>query len=228
VALAHQDIYAFGKKAPKRLLQLLKAIIVFGGENVSKDKLLDGIWPDEDAASATVTLKAAVGRLRTLLGNDTAIEIQAGHVSLNRGICWVDSYAFESIKDDAGQADGDGADFRTLYQGELLPEESGANWVVGPRERLRALFLKSINGQAKRLEDEGRWEDALVAYTRGIEAETLAESFYQGQMRCCEALDKHADGQAVYRRLRQLLSIALGVVPATASTRLFERLSGRA
>ncbi len=225
LALKDDVPLSFGKKAPKRLLQLLKAIIVLGGDNVSKDKLLDAIWPDEDAASATDTLKVAVGRLRTLLGNDAAIEIHGGHVSLNRRICWVDLYAFESIKDDAGQDADNDADVCTLYQGELLPEEGGISWVIGPRERLRSTFLNMINEQARHLEHAGKWDQALSAYRRGIEAENLAESFYQGQMRCYAALNKRAEGQAVYRRLRQLLSITLGIAPAPASTQLFDRLA---
>jgi LuxR family transcriptional regulator, maltose regulon positive regulatory protein len=215
----------FAKKAPRRLLQLLKAIIVFGGENVPKDKLFEAIWPDDDAATASDALKVAISRLRLLLGNDSAIVLQGGSVSINRGVCWVDLYAFESSgkhpKPDIPNTTG----VVELYKGELLPEEAGASWVIGPRERLRSAFLNLINEQARRLEHDGQWEQALGAYRRGIEAENLAESFYQGQMRCYAALNKRAEGQAVYRRLRQLLSITLGIAPAPASTQLFDRLA---
>ncbi len=210
----------FGKKAPKRLLQLLKAILVFGGENVPKDKLFEAIWPDDDAATASDALKVAISRLRLLLGNDSAIVLQSGNVSINRSVCWVDLYAFESSGKHPNTADA--AD---LYKGELLPEEAGASWVIGPRERLRSAFLNMINEQAKQLEHDGQWQQALSAYRRGIEAENLAESFYQGQMRCYAALNQRAEGQAVYRRLRQLLSITLGIAPTPASTQLFDRLA---
>ncbi len=228
VILKYDIPLVFGKKAPKRLLQLLKAIIVFGGENVPKDKLFESIWPDDDAATASDALKVAIARLRLLLGNDSAIVLQGGNISINRGVCWVDLYAFESSSRNPKPDNEHSARFAELYKGELLPEETGASWVIGPRERLRSTFLNLINEQARRLEHDGQWEQALSAYRRGIEAENLAESFYQGQMRCYEALDKHAEGQAVYRRLRQLLSITLGIAPAAASTQLFDRLSERA
>ncbi len=218
----------FGKKAPKRLLQLLKAVVVFGGENVPKDKLFEAIWPDDDAATASDALKVAIGRLRLLLGNDSAIVLQGGNVSINRGVCWVDLYAFESSSKNPKPDNEDSASITDLYKGELLPEETGASWVIGPRERQRSTFLNLINEQARQLEHDGQWEQSLSAYRRGIEAENLAESFYQGQMRCYEALNKHAEGQAVYRRLRQLLSITLGIAPAAASTQLFDRLSEQA
>ncbi|MBX9965042.1 MAG: bacterial transcriptional activator domain-containing protein, partial [Burkholderiales bacterium] len=52
----------------------------------------------------------------------------------------------------------------------------------------------------------------------------LAESFHQGLMRCYQALGRHAEGMSVYRRLRQTLSLTLGIVPSERSQALARAL----
>ena len=57
-------------------------------------------------------------------------------------------------------------------------------------------------------------------YLRGIEADPLAEASYRGLMRC-HALQGHiAEASAVYRRLRQTLSVVLGIEPSVESEAL--------
>jgi len=67
----------------------------------------------------------------------------------------------------------------------------------------------------------------LECYRRGIEADELAEEFYQGVMRCHAAMGRTAEGMAAYRRLRQTLSVVLGVQPSESSEQLMQLL-GRA
>lgn len=52
----------------------------------------------------------------------------------------------------------------------------------------------------------------------------MAESFYQGLMRCYAASGKPAEALGVYRRLRQTLSVVLGVAPSAASESLHRQL----
>jgi pentatricopeptide repeat protein len=68
----------------------------------------------------------------------------------------------------------------------------------------------------------------MDCYARGLDADDLAESFYQGLMRCHAAQGRIAEGIAVFRRLRQTLSVVLGVAPSTASEALVRRLHDQA
>jgi DNA-binding SARP family transcriptional activator len=52
----------------------------------------------------------------------------------------------------------------------------------------------------------------------------LAEEFYQGVMRCHAATGRIAEGIAVYRRLRQTLSVVLGLKPSTRTEKLAQLL----
>jgi len=57
-----------------------------------------------------------------------------------------------------------------------------------------------------------------------IEAAPLAEAFYQRLMRCYRQERRSAEAIAVYRRLRQTLSVTLGVAPSPASEALYRAL----
>ncbi|MGH8769870.1 MAG: bacterial transcriptional activator domain-containing protein [Burkholderiales bacterium] len=59
-----------------------------------------------------------------------------------------------------------------------------------------------------------------------MEADDLAEELYQGLMRCYQHLHRHAEGLAVYRRLRQTLSVILNIPPSPASEALYRSLRG--
>jgi DNA-binding SARP family transcriptional activator len=62
-----------------------------------------------------------------------------------------------------------------------------------------------------------RWDDAISWCLRGIDADPIAEAFYQGLMRCHQAQGRTAEGLSAYRRLRQTLSITLGVAPSPST-----------
>ncbi|MEQ1879743.1 MAG: bacterial transcriptional activator domain-containing protein [Burkholderiales bacterium] len=88
--------------------------------------------------------------------------------------------------------------------------------------RLETISVAGKLGEA--WEKAGRHEAAIDLYSRGISADPLVEPFYQGLMRCYDKLNRRTEAASAYRRLRETLSIVLGVAPSSASQRLFEAL----
>jgi len=202
----------FSRKAPRKTLQLLKAIIAAGGTHVPEQTLLEAFWPDEEGDAASKSLGAAVLRLRTLLGDADAVIQQAGTLSLDRTRVWVDVWAFEH----SGDTD--------IYGGAFLPEEEDVPWPVPMRERLRARFIHGVGERGDALEAQGRHEDAIELYLRGLDADSIVEPFYQGLMRCYAHLDRRAEALSTYRRLKQILSVTLGLAPSATTERLYKSL----
>jgi pentatricopeptide repeat protein len=60
---------------------------------------------------------------------------------------------------------------------------------------------------------------------RGLDADELAESFYQGLMRCHQRLGRPAEALSVYRRLRQTFSVVLGIKPSAETEEMVRLLS---
>ncbi|MBA2353001.1 MAG: hypothetical protein H0V78_14805 [Burkholderiales bacterium] len=218
---------------------MLKAIIAFGRHEVPQRHLADALWPDEEGDAAQEALNSAVHRLRKLLGDNDLIVVREGCISLNESRCWVDAWAFERLMTQAETARGANGANRdepaaafdaaldnslALYRGAFLAADLEEPWALSTRERLRAKFIRHISARSKALMQKERWEQALGCYQRGLEADDLAEEFYQGIMRCYRQLERRAEGIAAYRRLRQTLSVTLGIAPSPASDTLYESL----
>ena len=216
----------FSGKVPKKPLALLKGLVAYGGRNVPEERLMDALWPDEEADAARKSLDITVLRLRKLLGGNETIVVSDELVSLNPQLCWTDVWAFEGR---TGQAETDSgspaaAEALALYRGNFLPAEAEAPWTVKARERLRAKFVRLVEAVAQADEAAGQWDKAITHYLKGLEADDLAEQFYQGLMRCYAALGRHAEGMAVFRRLRQTLSVVLGIAPSDSTQALARAL----
>jgi DNA-binding SARP family transcriptional activator len=223
----------FEGKTPRRPLTLLKAIVALGGRDVPMSRLVDLLWPDEEGDAGSKALGVALLRLRKLLGKHDALAVTDEQISLNPDLVWVDAQAFERLTEQADrqllEAQPAGAQellqqVLGLYQGNFLPGDGEQPWGVKHQLRLRGMLARIIENIGAHLEEHGEWDRARVCYQRGVEADELAEEFYLGLMRCYRALHRPAEGIAVFRRLRQTLSVVLGVAPSPGAENLLRTL----
>lgn len=220
----------FSHKTPKRPVSLLKALVALGGREVSGRKLTDALWPDEEGDAADCVLRVNVYRLRRLLGARDVVIVYDNHVSLESKLCWVDVWEFQRLLGEAAAATSlaERADLLeralALYKGAFLPGDADEPWSLSMRERLRNAFLRLSAELGRLYESTGRWDKAIECHRRGIESDELAEESYQGIMRCYWQMDRRAEGVSVYRRLRQTLSIVLGISPSSATEQLLQQL----
>lgn len=231
--LRHDEAMQFGRKAPRRVLAVLKYIVAHGGNGVPLRQLADSLWPDEEGDAALQALGVALVRLRKLLGGHDFLCVNDERVSINRELVWLDARVFEdlvtemdlvSFGSNAKVLADTAARLLLLYRGDLLPADCDEPWGLRPRLRLRTRFIRCLISLGASLEACGRWDLAVDCYRRGLEADDLAEEFYQGLMRCYDALAQPAQGIAVFERLRQTLSATFGVVPSPASEGLAHKL----
>ncbi len=221
----------FPGKPPRRPLALLKAIIARGGRGVPLALLAREVWSPAHADGSLGALEVALVRLRKILGIPRAVVVQDEHVSLDATLCWVDTWAFDAATQDLAAASPDSPWFRStsaralrLYGGTFLPTDTESDWSTVARTRLRAAFCDTVQRVGASHEQAGRWDDAIACYRRGVATDELAETFYQGLMRCHLALRRPGEGMAVFRQLRQTLSIVVSMKPNADSEALAERL----
>jgi LuxR family maltose regulon positive regulatory protein len=217
---------SFTGKAPRRTLGLLKALVCMGGTEVRDHQLVDALWPDEEADAARTVFGVTLHRLRRLLGALDTIDVTEGCVSLNFDRVWVDAIAFERLLGPSA-APGEEATTRALalYQGPLLPGELDASWSAAYRERLRAKFVHHVARRGRELEAQGNWEEAITLYLRGLDADSLNESFYRGLMRAYHLSGRRAEAMSLYARLQEALRAALDIEPSRQTQALYEQVS---
>jgi DNA-binding SARP family transcriptional activator len=237
------QIYAFGRfslvidgtplcfihKTPKKPIALLKVLIALGGRDVPGRQLTDTLWPDDEGDAAHDVLAVNLHRLRRLLGHHDSVTLHDGRLSLDPRHCWVDVWAFQRLLGKA--ADASAADrpsllegALTLYRGAFLTCESEEPWSLSLRERLRSAFVRHSSQLGRLQEEAGQWEEAIQCYQRGIEGEALAEELYRSLMRCYAHLGRRGEGVCVYRRLRQTLSLILGIAASPATEKVLREL----
>jgi len=223
----------FGRKAPRRVLSVLKYILAHGGNGVSLRQVADALWPEEEGDASMRALGVALARLRKLLGGHDVLWVNDERISLNGKLVWSDSQAFESLVAendsqnfglDSGTCAHMSARILSLYRGDFLAADRDEPWALRPRLRLRTRFVRSMASLGTRLEASASWDLAIECYRRGLEVDDLAEEFYQGLMRCYGMLAQPAKAMLVYDRLRQTLSAELGVTPSSTSEGLARKL----
>jgi len=192
-----------------------------GGVPVPSARLVDTLWPDEEGDAGGKALGVCLVRLRKLLGHAEAVVV----------LCWVDAWAFADlvkIVESGGEPPQSrshlGMHALELYRGSLLPADDQDGAIIVARLKLRDMHAQLVSTVGQQMEASGSWKQALNCYRHGTEADELAEEFYQGMMRCHAATGRSAEGIAVYRRLRQTLSVVLGLQPSNQTEQLVQLL----
>ncbi len=213
-----QPVQSSGK-AQKKPLELLRAIIAFGGRNVSEARLMESLWPDSEGDMARQSLKSTVYRLRKLL-EAQALQWSEGKLTLDPRYCWVDVWAVEQklnallqLPDNPARLEQELKGIDQLYHGSFLHSED-ESYVVGLRERLRSKILRVFSLAAEQFFAQTGYEQAIAVFRKGLDIEPLAERFYQGIMQCQQALGRPAEALSTYEHYRQIMQDLLGTTPS--------------
>jgi DNA-binding SARP family transcriptional activator len=221
----------FTKKIQQKPLDLLKALIAFGGREVGEHQITDALWPDADGDLAHQSFASNLHRLRRLLGSEKAILRQENQLTLDEKYCWVDIRAFEHLLE---QADAQWRIGKTevaieliekaidFYKGPFLGQEVEQPWSMDISERLRSMFLRSVKKLGTYWMEKGQMEKAMECYQRGLEVDRLAEEFYQGLMTCYHQLDRKTEAISTYNRCRRALSTGLGIGPSSKTEAIYK------
>ncbi len=221
----------FTAKAQKRSFDLLKALVAFGGREVSEQKLCDALWPGAEADDARVSLKMTLHRLRGLVGHE-AIVLRESKLSLDPRICWVDIWGFERAVSHLTKMGHTlptnelarlGERLLSLYRGAFLGDDEQA-FAIAARERLRGKWMQAIAAVAGCFQHDGAHDQAIAWYERGIEIEPLAESLYRSLMHVYQTLHRPAEGLGVYQRCKRNLLAQLQVSPSPETEKLAQAL----
>lgn len=235
----HDEPIRFSGKAQKKPLELLQALISFGGREVAQTRLCEVLWPDADGDAAQRAFNTTLHRLRRLLENEAALQLSAGKLSLNPGVCWIDAWALERLAEPTAHRATAGSEMHaspnqaadrlvSLYGGAFLANETEQPWLLPARDRLRGKFVQGIESYGQSLEQCGDWSSAVTVYRKGLDADPVAEALYRRLMICHQRLGQVAEAKKVYQLCRATLAGHLAVAPSPETESLFRRISATA
>jgi LuxR family maltose regulon positive regulatory protein len=223
----------FARKAQQRPLSMLKALIALGGRGVREDEIADLLWPDADGDMAYQSLRTTLHRLRQLLGNEKAVRVHEGQMTLDDRTCWVDVWAFEQLLEQAEtqwkkgkveQANQLTEKALEIYKGPFLRRDVKESWALSMNERLKTKFMFYSGRLGIHWQKAGLWEKAVKCYLRGLEIDDLSEEFYRALMVCYQNLDRRPEAMAVFRRCQRILSSTLHIEPSAKTQSIYKAL----
>lgn len=194
------------RKAPKKPLDLLKLLVALGGEGVSSQVICDTLWPESEGDAAPKALSMALYRLRNLLGNDAAISLHEGKLSLNREICWIDIWVMRELSQSHSHGSVDLiSTLLTLYRGEFASSESEHPWLIKARERWQALYVQSVVRVAETAENQNDWASAVESYRQALEPAPTAQELHRRLILCYLELGHRTEAAEAHSRCRAIL-----------------------
>ena len=229
----------FAGKAQRRPLELLKVLIAHGGREVSEERITEALWPRIDGDSAHRSFTTTLHRLRKLLGEDRALQLSEGKLSLDGRYVWTDIWALEQViarieqilRQPHEAIDSEALDklllqLNGLYRGAFLGNEPDEPWCLPARERLRHRFLRAA-GEASRYWQPAQPAKAVELLERALEVDNVAESLYRHLMQCYAQLGRRAEAAETFQRCQKMLQASLGVEPSAETRAVYAEVSGR-
>ena len=184
------------RKAQQKPVDLLRALIAYGGRGVAASKLVDELWPDALGDAAANALKTTLHRLRKILHREDAVLLRDGNLSLDPGCVWVDTWALEQLFGELAPvvsgADNDrglealettAARLVDLYKGPFL-DGSDLPCAAPLRKALHRKFLLAIERLGAAFEAAGRSDRSRDCYAHGLALDPTAERIHRKLTAC--------------------------------------------
>jgi len=224
------DLMKFGRKVPKKPMEMLKTLILHGGKNVAEQVISDALWPDADGDSAHVAFTTTLKRLRSIIGIDNVLHLSNGELTLNPSCCWVDAWEFDHI---VGKVDKESRDGMTNGSVRLLERvittfaddcslrSDQSSLALAFNERMRSKLIRCVIKLGAHWEEVGKPDRAVEIYKKGLEVDNLSEELYQKLMMCQNKLGRRAEALALFKYLSHLYSDMLGIEPSLKTKKIY-------
>ena len=232
--------YRPSHKAQDKPLELLKLLVTcqaLGRTAADKTWVAERLWPDAAAENARKSLDMTISRLRRLLKDDNTVVANEGRLQLAPELVWTDIQPLRHALSEAGkrrdakfagnkvlmaEAAATVTAVLQLYEGPYLQDEEGPPWLLAGREAIATAVRQALL-TADLILDGSVDESLIPALERALAADPASEDLARSLMRALLRRGRHSEAVQVYRRLRQMLSLLLGIAPSPETEHIRDR-----
>lgn len=189
---------------------------------VSKDMLIDSLWPDLESKKASTHLYTTIYQVRQCL-KQSSVNITINNVSggegyaLNLNNVVVDYEKWEKTIGKLGALhETNWEQYYQLvesYEGDYLGDYDYM-WAENERQRLRTLWLHHAMLAAEFCSHTNRYSNAITIYQRIVHLQPYHEEAHWGLMKSYDHLGERIAVAEQFRKLQQLLHDELGIKPS--------------
>jgi DNA-binding SARP family transcriptional activator len=225
---------------PGQAATVLKYVLSQGKRHISKDTLLELLWPEAEPDIASRRLRVVIHTLRRHLaalgpgGENLLLTLDSGYLLNPRLELWTDVDEFERRRAGgwrmhrAGLLDGAYQEFEqaeALYCGDYVEDEPYAEWTFLRRETLRDSYMSVLSMLAQiSLE----WEDytgAIIWAQKLLVQDSCNEDAYRLLIASHIGLGQHNRAAHWYSMCVRTLGSELGIQPSTRTSALLEKIA---
>ncbi|PJB68747.1 MAG: hypothetical protein CO094_00240 [Anaerolineae bacterium CG_4_9_14_3_um_filter_57_17] len=181
-------------------------------------------WPNASESAARRNLRQYIHRIRTALGTaGDLLTISGSTIQFNpQAALWLDVETFtHGVRPTASLPEIQAA--LTLYTGDFM-QDFYDEWCQSESERLRALYLNSLDRLTRELQSAGQVEQALPYATAWVKAEPLDENAHCRQISLYAIRGDRGHALHLYQTLTETLKTELGVSPMPETTELWRKI----
>ncbi len=222
-------------------LGLLKFLVANRGRPVSREALVEVLWPEADPHYARNNLRVVLHSLRQALrpseGNGPLPPLV---VSQNDMVCldgsdlvWVDEEEFLLVARRARELAALGRSQEALaqcgeavqlYRGDYLEDEPYSDWCLVKREHLREVYIGILRQMATLQGEAGDVDDAISTCRAALAVDPAREDFHRELMRLLWRLGHKDDALRQYDLCQRVLREELGIGPGQETQRLYRAI----
>ena len=221
----------------EKALMLFQYFVTFPAQLMSKERIVEELWPELDANQADRDFKVAFNALNDALEPDRAARSLAAYF-MRQGTSYgfqpeapiqLDYLRFEEMILAASREPSENAirhyrEALKLYHGDYLPNLIRQDWTAATRERLSSLFLAAATQLAKCLVQNKNDLEGIFWCQRIIATDPLWEEAYRLLMRAYALQANHPLIVKTYERLADCLQRDLGLEPMAETLQLYRQL----
>lgn len=223
-----------------RARALFAYLLAQRGRPVQREVIMDTFWPDASPDSARNSLNVAVYSLRQTLKSafgkplvlfrDNAYQVSP-EVAL-----WLDFDSFERHvtagrkEESAGHTTVVIHQYElaiSLYQGDLLAETPYEDWPVVERERLRVLYMETLDRLSLIYYNQAQYAASAALCQRMLTHDACREDAHCRLMRCYSRQGQNHLALRQYQTCVEALRGELDVAPSPATMQLYEQIRRR-
>jgi DNA-binding SARP family transcriptional activator len=219
-----------------KAMTLLSELALHLDEGVTREELLETLWPEQDSAHSTVSLNSLIyslqRRLKDVVQDSVPLVYENGCYALNKeaGVS-TDIARFDTYVNQGTRLAASGNEVTAvrsykcaadLYRGDLC---AGSNvFAIIERERLRARFLSVLAWLADRAYRERDDETALEYALRLLACDPCREDAHRMVMRIRLHRGERSEALRHYRVCEQVLRREFDAVPEAPTRELFDQI----
>lgn len=216
------SVYQGSKPVPPALLkqrqagELFRLLLISPGRRLSREQVIEALWPDKPPTNATQVFHQATSALRHALEPDLPQKFPSRYLVVEEGQVILrlppgSQVDYELFEEHLKR--GEWQQAVSLWQGEPFSHDSYKDWAAWKREQLTYGYLRALTALAESLLAEGKAPEALEACQRILQTDPWHEQAVLIAMQACLQMNNRAGALRFYRNLERRLQADLGILP---------------